>query len=257
MSGPWPAGWPELVVLPLGVLDSAVAPTVELVVDPVVDDVRRVMSDGAYDYTPSFLERILERIGELLGDLFSPSFAGPGASFGGGIGGFLAWILIAAAVVGIVAVIVTVLRRRVPRRRSEVADGDVDVEHRRPASEWAAEAAEHEAAGRWPEAVRARYRELVRRLIDRRQLSDVPGLTTRELRVELDRTTTGASIPFDTVSTIFELAWYALWPTGADDLGRLKAAAAEVLDAPRAPVSAAPISGGAAVEGSELVGDRR
>jgi len=205
---------------------------------PITDDVERVMSDGAYDYAPSFVDRVLERIGEFIGDLVAPSFGGPGASFGGGVGGFVAWLLIVAAVVAVVVVVVVALRRRVRRERPDGTPGEVEVEHRRPAGEWAADAAGHEAAGRWAEAVRARYRELVRTLVDRRQLPDVPGLTTRELRTELACTTPDASQPFDTVSTVFELAWYAELPTGPDDHARLRNAAAQVLAARRDVVSA-------------------
>ncbi len=215
---------------------------------PVTDDVRRVMSDGAYDYSPSLPDRILERIGDFLDGLVGPTFGGAGGAFGGGVGGVLAWLLILAAVVAVVVVVVVVLRSRVRRERPERDDAQVEVEHRRPAGEWASEAAAHEAAGRWAEAVRARYRELVRTLVDRRQLPDVPGLTTRELRVELAGTTPTASVPFDEASTVFELAWYALVPTGPEDLARLRRSAAEALAAPR-EVALVGVAAGAGADG--------
>ena len=80
--------------------------------------------------------------------------------------------------------------------------------------------------------MRARYRELVRTLTDRRQLPDIAGRTTGELRGDLDRTTPAASSDFDAACLLFELAWYADVPTGPDESERFRAAAAAVLAAP-------------------------
>jgi hypothetical protein len=204
---------------------------------PVIDDVERVMSDPAFDYTPSWLDRALDRIAEFLGDLVSPSFGGAGGTFGGGVGGVVAWLFVVAALVAVVVVVVVAVRNRI--RRPEVVDeSSVDVEHRRPAAEWAADAARFEAEGAWAEAVRARYRELVRRLVDARSLPDVAGLTTTELRDELDRTTPSASGDFGLACSVFEAAWYRLEPVGPGDLGALRDAAARVLQAPRVPSGA-------------------
>ena len=88
-----------------------------------------------------------------------------------------------------------------------------------------------EAEGEWKLALRARYRELVRTLTDRRQLPDVAGRTTGELRVDLDRTTPAASADFDVACLLFELAWYADVPTGVDENARFREAATGVLAA--------------------------
>ena len=197
---------------------------------PVVDDVERVMSDPAFDYTPSWLDRALERITEFLGDLVSPSFGGPGGTFGGGVGGVVAWVFVVAALVAVVVVVVVAVRHRV-RRPEDAAESTVDVEHRRPAAEWARDAARFEAEGAWAEAVRARFRELVRRLVDDRVLPDVAGLTTTELRVELSRTAPSAADDFDRASTVFEAAWYRLEPVGPADLAAVRESAAGVLRA--------------------------
>ncbi|MFZ4433733.1 MAG: DUF4129 domain-containing protein, partial [Microthrixaceae bacterium] len=231
----WTSGWCA-VAWPESVLFRGQGP------GPVVDDVERVMSDPAFDYTPSWLDRALERITEFVGDLVSPSFGGAGGTFGGGVGGVVAWLFVVAALVAVVAVVVVAVRNRI--RRPEVADqSTVDVEHRRPAAEWAADAERFEADGAWAEAVRARYRELVRRLVDTRSLPDVAGLTTTELRDELNRTTPSAAGDFDLASRVFEAAWYRLQPVGPSDLGALRDAAARVLQAPRVPSG-----GGAPVE---------
>jgi len=200
---------------------------------PAGDEVQRIMSDPAFDYTPSWLERATERISEWLGDLFSPSFGGAGGTFGGGVGGVVAWVMVIAALVAIVVVVVVAVRNRIRRPRDDADDTAVDVEHRRPASEWARDAERLEAEGRWAEAVRARYRELVRTLVDRRALPDVAGLTTTELRAELSGTVPDAGGDFDLASGTFEAAWYRLAPVGPDELAALRAAATRVLAAPR------------------------
>lgn len=198
---------------------------------PVNDQVRRIMSESAYDYTPSVLQRFWDWVGSLFDDLFNVGVGGGGA-FGGGVGSVVAWLMIAAALAAIVAVIVIAIRQRIRSTRAEVERGVAEVEHRRPASDWRRDAEAHEAAGEWKEAMRARYRELVRTLVDRRQLPDVAGLTTGELRGELAATTPDASSPFDAASVLFEIAWYGDRPTGAMENQQVRAAAAQVLAAP-------------------------
>ncbi len=206
----------------------------DLPVDPggVREQVREVLSQREYRYEKSLLDRIGEWIGDrledLLGDLGAP---GAGASFGGGAGSLVAWILIALAAVAVVLTIVYVVRNRVRR-----ADDDeepvltTEVEHRHPAGHWRRLAEEHEAAGEWKEALRCRYRELVRTLVDRRSLPDVAGLTTGELRTELRDRAPAASDPFDAATLLFEAAWYAGEATGPEESARFAELAASVLD---------------------------
>ncbi|MFZ4519190.1 MAG: DUF4129 domain-containing protein [Microthrixaceae bacterium] len=205
--------------------------------DPAVvrEQVRRVMSSGDYSYEPSIVERITRWITDRLDDLFRGAGGTAPGTFGGGIGSVLAWLLILAAVAAIIAVVVVAWRRRIPRRRRDDDESSVEVEHRRPADDWAADAARQEAAGEWKAALRSRYRELVRTLVDRGQLPDVAGRTTGELRVDLADTTPDATGPFDEASTVFEMAWYAELPTGEDENRRFRAAAAQVLDAAPLP----------------------
>lgn len=197
---------------------------------PVNDQVRRIMSGGAYDYTPSVLQRFLDWIGGFFDDLFNVGVGGGGA-FGGGIGGVVAWLMIAAALAAIIGVVVVAIRHRLRSTRQETERGVAEIQHRRPASDWRRDAEAHEAAGEWKAAMRARYRELVRTLVDRRQLPDVAGLTTGELRRELAATTPDAATPFDAESSLFELAWYAEQPTGPEENRRVRAAAEAVLAA--------------------------
>ncbi len=198
------------------------------------DQVRELLSGDQYSYAPSLVERVLNWIAEQL-DKLMPDAGPPGATgtFTGGIGAVLAWVLIAVAVLAVVAAVVYVVLRRV--RKVEVDEApptELEVEHRRTVRQWRDDAATHEAAGEWKEAVRAHYRALVRELTDRRQLPDVAGRTTRELRADLADTTPDATEDFDTASLLFELPWYADVPTGPDEVATFRTAAAAVLAAP-------------------------
>lgn len=199
--------------------------------DPVVvrEDVREVMSRPEFSYEPSFMERIGNWIADQLDKLF-PEAPGAGSGFGGGVGSLVGWILIVAAVVAAAVVIVVVVRNRVKVPARERAATESEVEHRRKAHQWARDAAAFEAEGRWKEALRARYRELVRTLVDRRQLPDIPGRTTGELRADLSVTTRAAALPFDRASLLFELAWYADVHTGADENREFRRLADAVLE---------------------------
>ena len=210
--------------------------------DDVQADVRKVMSKPAYRYEPTLLERIGRRLGEWLQRLFEnlnlPNVGG--GTFGGGAGTVVAWVLIVLALAVAVFAVVRAVQRRVRRPPADSTPATTtDVEHERRAKDWADEATRMEREGRFKDAVRARYRELVRTLVDRDQLPDVPGLTTGELRQALGRTTPAAADAFDRACTTFELAWYAELPVDADDLARLRTAATEVLAAPRSTAAAA------------------
>lgn len=222
--------------LHIGQVDQPVDPT------DVADRVEQIMADPAYEYGPSWWDRLVEWIEEQLaklfpqGDLQEPTSSG---SFGGGIGQLVAWALIAVAVIALIAVVVYVLRNRIRRERTEDRPPtETEIEHRRSAAEWRTDAEQLEDDGQWKLALRARYRELVRTLTDRRQLPDVAGRTTGELRGDLDATTPAAAADFDAASVLFELAWYADVPTGPDERDTFAAAARSVLDAPSAPSSA-------------------
>lgn len=216
----------------------------------VSEQVRRIMAREEFRYEPSWFERLSDWIGRQLEKLFGDGGGGDGisgpaaSSFGGGIGSVVAWILILIAVAAVVAVVVYVVRHRV--RRAPRDDGDlseVEVEHRRSARAWASDAERLEADGDWKGALRARYRHLVRTLVDRRQVPDIAGRTTGELRDDLALTTPDAADAFDTASLLFELAWYAHVPTGPAERDTFVAAAAEVLAAPAQHRGAAPSSG--------------
>ncbi|MBS1837091.1 MAG: hypothetical protein JST64_05280 [Actinobacteria bacterium] len=200
----------------------------------VREQVRRVMSRPEFSYRPSILERFGRWVGDELQKLFGGSGApGAGGVFGGGIGSLVAWLLIVAAGVALVVLLVRIIATRTrsaPRERTPTPD--IEVEHRRTAKDWAADAARLEAAGQWKSAMRARFRHLVRVLVDRHQLPDVAGRTTGELRGDLRASTPTATADFDSCCILFELPWYADAATGPEESARFRAAADRVLAAP-------------------------
>ncbi len=204
--------------------------------DPAVvrDRVRDVMSRPAFSYEPSWIERLMRWLGDQLQKLFGDDVPGTPGSFGGGIGTVVAWVLILAAVAALVFLVVRIVATRSRARRSAATEplSDAEVEHRRRAADWLADAERFESAGAWKEAMRARYRHLIRVLVDRRQLPDLPGMTTGELRVALGSSTSLAADEFDTCCVLFELPWYANVPTGVEDNARFRVAADRVLAAP-------------------------
>jgi hypothetical protein len=215
----------------------------------LTDEVRRVMAREEFQYDKSWFDRLSDWIGrqleKLLGGDGGGSVSTGGSTFAGGIGSVLAWILILVAVGAVVAVIAYVVIHRVRRVRDDDGpESQVEIEHRRSAKEWEGDAARLEAEGDWKGALRARYRHLVRTLVDRRQLPDIAGRTTGELREDLAATTPDAGDAFDTASLLFELAWYAHVPTGPEQSERFRAAAETVLAAePSRRGDVAPSSG--------------
>lgn len=202
--------------------------------DPRREEVEDVMSAPEFQYPKS----IMERIGDWVAERFEgtadevPGVDVPAGTFTGGAGSLIGWLIIGLAAAAVVVIIVMAVRHWVPRRRDDDEPvSEVEVEHRRSAGEWAGDAATHEAAGEWKLAMRARYSELVRRLVDRHQVKDLAGRTTRELLDDLTGTTPAATEDFGSACLLFELPWYADVPTGAEENQRIKELSAAVLDA--------------------------
>ena len=217
--------------------------TLVLQVDPAAPDpsevagrVEEIMSQPEFQYGPSWFDKLSDWISKQLERLFGggePTEPTMGGEFGGGIGSIIAWMLIIAAVLAVIGVVVYVIRNRVRRAPSDDTPAtESEIEHRRAAAAWRSDAERLEAEGEWKLALRARYRELVRTLTDRRQLPDVAGRTTGELRGDLAMTTPAASDAFDTACLLFELAWYADVPTGPAERATFRDAANDVLAAP-------------------------
>lgn len=174
---------------------------------------------------------LLQRLWEWLLDRLPQVEMRPGAT-----GGFaplvnllLYLLLVALAVAVVVAVVVVVRSGRWRRRRAE-PDPEVVDEPTRPPRAWRREAEAAEAEGRWKDAVRYRFRELVAELTERRVVAEVAGRTCGELRQEVRLRAPEAAAGFDEASWLFEGPWYGDLPTGPEENRRLRALMAEILD---------------------------
>jgi hypothetical protein len=166
-------------------------------------------------------ETLFERIAGWLGDLFS------WLSFGvGGGSGFLGNLVGLVIVLGIVYVLVLLVRHLLGRPR-RVRDRDeeeltIELERGRAASDWRGDAERFEASGQWREAMRARYRELVRSLVEDGVLDDVPGRTTGEYRAAFAAARPEQAPAFTALTDLFEAVWYGGAETDEGDNARFK-----------------------------------
>jgi hypothetical protein len=103
----------------------------------------------------------------------------------------------------------------------------------RPAADWLAEAAAHEAAGKWRLALRARYRALVAELAGRGIVREIAGRTSGEYRREVDVAVPTGAASFDGATDLFEQTWYGDRPAGPEDQARFAALSERVLNEAR------------------------
>jgi hypothetical protein len=194
------------------------------------DQVRRradeILSRRQYqwdDESKNPIERLADWISEQLSKL-TGSFGG-----GGTLPTWVGWLVLGLLVL-LIAFIVFRLRsnlRRNPRAPGAaeavvVAEGDDRVD-------WAAEADRHEAAGRWREALRCRYRVLVGELAERDVIPDLVGRTAGEYARDVGRTCPPAAPAFRSATDLFEAAWYGGAATGPAERDRFAQLAADVL----------------------------
>jgi hypothetical protein len=182
-----------------------------------------VLSRPEYDeVAPSLLERVAGAVLEGLGRVLE-AFAGTGA---GSAAGYL--------VLGLLAVLalwfaVRALRgvRGTGRAGALATEADVG---RTPAA-WRADAEAHEAAGRWRDGVRCRYRALVAELAARGVVEEVPGRNDGEYRAEVADAAPAAAASFAAATAVFERAWYGAGEVDRRDAEAVQAAAEEAVDA--------------------------
>jgi hypothetical protein len=214
------------------VLDSwlAAAPPPEVIRDRADE----ILSRPEFERHKSLLERVLDWIGDQLSRFSLGVGGGPGFA-----GDLIGLVLLAGAVVLVVVLIRSI--RRVPRRSEVEPELSVDEAARRSASDWRTDAERFEAEQRWREAMRARYRELVRMLVDERVLADVPGRTTGEYERELAEAWPAAADSFGELTVLFEDVWYGGRPATAEQHQRFRALVADVRE--RTKVHAPPLAG--------------
>lgn len=166
-------------------------------------------------------ESVVQRIVNWIGELFEK------ITFGlGGGPGFLGNLVSLAIIIGIAVVLVLLVRALLGRTRlPKQTDDDeltIELEEGRDATDWRRDAERFESAGQWREAMRARYRELVRSLIDDGVLDDLPGRTTGEYRGEFVQARAGQADSFIELTELFEAVWYGGIDTDAADNQRYR-----------------------------------
>ncbi|MCC6226907.1 MAG: DUF4129 domain-containing protein [Microthrixaceae bacterium] len=190
--------------------------------DQVRDAAAEVFRRGEFQQRKSLLQRFMEWLAGLFDESeMSPPELRPGG--GSALGELLLYLLLAVLVVLAIWLIVRAVRARVRKSaRVEPEDPEARLEEERPASEWRSDAERAESEGRWKDAMRDRYRELVAELTERRVLPDVPGRTTGELRADMAEHEPPMADPFSEACLLFELPWYADLPTGAEENSRIR-----------------------------------
>ncbi|MEM8905914.1 MAG: DUF4129 domain-containing protein [Actinomycetota bacterium] len=202
------------------------------VADP--DELRRVAErvlEGSEfrEPEPSLVQRVLDAIGDLLGELLE----GVGD---GGAGTFIGVALVAASIGALVWLVVRLVPDVRAARLGAAGGGTrhrptVEVAEQRSPDSWDDEAAGHEAAGRWDEALRARYRAVVARLARRGAVRDAPDATTGEHRSGVDRDDRRAPVDagaFASSADRFDEVWYGGSSASPDDVDRARRLAEEV-----------------------------
>ena len=202
------------------------------------DAVRDVFSRREFQHDrPGFVTQardwVFDQIGRLLADLLQ-----------GGRRNIVGLLVFALACRPAVAFLIARFARTV-QRDPGATPPSVRV-GRRTAADWRADAERYEAAGQWRDGLRCRHRALVADLATRGLVEEVPGRTAGEYRLEVAEAVPVARGAFGGATELFELAWYAHAPTGADESRRFRDLADKVLadterdgDGPAAPVAPA------------------
>ena len=205
-----------------------------LVDAPTRDSVRHAATSvfGADDLQrhKTLWDRFLEWVQKLFGSRV-PSGQGGTASAGGfsALSEVVAWLLVIVAVALLLWALYSVARNWTKRSKDLTDETDTEVVDERTTAEWRADADRLERDGEWKDALRARYRELVGELVDRRVLPPQAGRTTGEFRADVSDAAPQVIESFDAASLLFELAWYGRVETGAEENARFKGFAADVL----------------------------
>lgn len=171
------------------------------------------------DAKPRWWEAVLDAIGDFFGRIFDAVSAGDRGSI-------IGTVVLVAVVVAAGALLVRFART--VRRDAAVAVA-LDVQIGRSPRGWLAEAADHEQATRWREAVRCRYRALLAQLAEAGLVDEVRGRTSGEYRAAVAGDVPAAAAAFDDATRVFDLAWYGHDPVSGDDVAALQEAARRVL----------------------------
>lgn len=190
--------------------------------DEIRNGAEEILSRPEFRQPPkSLYQRALEELSERIDDILN-------ALVSGGRGAVLAWLVL-AAVIGVVAfLLVRGLQRDRRQKRAPGIDA-IEIDARRPPADWAAEAAQFEAAGAWRDALRCRYRWLIASLAGAGVVDEIPGTTSGEYRVLVGAARPSASGPITDATALFERAWYGNQPTGPAEASSFEELAGRVL----------------------------
>jgi hypothetical protein len=185
---------------------------IEVDPDEARDAAVRELSDPAYQVgQPSWFDRAMRWILDRLGELTTPSF-GPGGLFG-----LLVIVLL------IVAIVVVIRLRsgkiaRTRRHGAQVFGAGVRTadDHRRAAEQAA-------AAGAFGDAIRERFRAIVRELEQRGVLDVVDGRTVDEIATQAGRVLPEVAPELRAVARIFDDVVYGDRPATVDGYRRVGA----------------------------------
>lgn len=150
------------------------------------------------------------------------------------VGDPVAVAVLAAVAVLVAAVGVGVLRstRRSAARRPAAASA---AEVGRNPAQWRADAERAASAAQWRTALRCWYRATVAELAAGGLVAERPGATTGEDLASVRARAPRAAPAFAELTDAFERAWYGRAAVDADDVAAVRAAAAQVSAAIRAP----------------------
>jgi hypothetical protein len=183
---------------------------------------RQILSRSEFQPEPkSLYQRALDTVYGWLADLVE-------AVVGSGRGSLLAWAIVMATLAAIVYLVVRGLQSG-RRQRADREAVVVDLDGRRPAVEWEAEAASQEAAGNWREGLRCRYRALIAVLARRGVVEEIPGRTAGEYRTTVRQTLPAGAPAFNDATDLFERAWYGGRSTGPDESAAFRSLAEQVV----------------------------
>ena len=191
-------------------------PTPDVDPDEARERADAILSRSEYSSSESILDRLSRWLDELFTGLFD-------ALAGGGAGPVVGLVIrggVATALIGVVAQWQPGRRRGARSPTLEVTIDLADEPEHRNAAGWHAEADRLAGAGRFDDAIRARYRAVLAGLFAAGLLDDVAGRTAGEYRQDLAAAVPGVSSSFDALTGQFELVWYGPVQATAADLER-------------------------------------
>jgi hypothetical protein len=179
------------------------------------------------------LDRAADWLAERLGDAFGAVGVGGGGALPAAVG----WVVLGLLVLLVVVIIWRARAGLRPDRTAKAGGARVVVDAGEEQLDWAAEALRHEAAGRWRDGLRCRYRALVGVLDERDVIPDLVGRTAGELVGDVRRSAPAALAPFRAATELFESAWYGGADGGPDERDRFARLADEVLATASGPAA--------------------